>query len=77
MTFTLLLLLLGPAAPAQAAEARTLEARAQEPRRCAIRLIEIPVDPGIDPKMILRVPPGPPPDHMPLYRGLPPCPPRE
>jgi len=43
-------------------------------RRCAIRLIEIPADRSIDPKMILPMRPGPSPDRMPAYRGLPPCP---
>jgi hypothetical protein len=56
------------------AVARRRESGEEPVRRCAIRLLEFPADRSIDPKMILRAPLGPPPDHMPFYEGLPPCP---
>ncbi len=57
------------AAPVRVAESRV------PPKRCAIRLPEVPADRGIDPKMILRIPPELEYDRMPKYEGLPPCPP--
>ncbi len=55
-------------APVRIAESRV------PPKRCAIRLLEVPADRGIDPKMILRVPREVEYDRMPKYEGLAPCP---
>ncbi len=64
----------GMTLPAPAAAPRQEIVIVEPPARCAIRLMEVPADPGIDPKMVKRVKPGFPYDRMPLYRGLPPCP---
>ncbi|HVX66327.1 MAG TPA: hypothetical protein VHA11_06990 [Bryobacteraceae bacterium] len=59
-----------------AAAATAPRANAEVPaRRCAIRLVEIPADRSIDPKIILRIPPDSAAIRMPVYKGLPPCPP--
>jgi hypothetical protein len=56
------------------AAARQPAAQAEPVRRCAIRLVEIPADRSIDPKIILRIPPDSAAIRMPVYEGLPPCP---
>ncbi len=54
--------------PPRADEPREAEA----PMRCSIPLLVVPVDPNIDPKMILK-PKQPFPSRMPVIKGLPPC----
>lgn len=49
-------------------EARVME----EPLRCAVPLVVIPADPGIDPKMVLKLKQASD-DRMPIFKGLPVC----
>jgi hypothetical protein len=44
-----------------------------EPRACSVPLLEVPVDPNIDPKISIDRKPAANIDHMPIAKGLPPC----
>jgi len=49
-----------------------LERAAERARSCVVALLEVPIDPKVDRKMIVPLPKSNA-DHMPIVQGLPTC----